>query len=232
MKSPGNFFSTASISTFLILGLFFSLSEIFQFFSNKENTSLQKIISSKPDNIKDKQVLIESEINTFEDFTFFDTLDDPSMKKYIGLNESIVSLKKEDYNRSNDLILSTKRNSASLSTPPIPTSSSISTVIDIKNVKKNNSSTRGFALQVGSFQDFKRADSLKNKLAKYDYPVFISSTLLKSNEQTLYRVLVGTFSRKKDAEKVAIEIKGAEKIEPLIKYYENKKQLKDSNLIR
>ena len=136
MKSPGNFFSTASIYTLVIVGLFFSLSEVFKFFSNKENTSLQKIISSKPENIKDKQVLIESEINTFEDFTFFDTLDDPSMKKYIGLNKSTVSLKKEDYNRSNDLILSTKRNSASLSTPPIPTSSSISTVIDIKNVKK------------------------------------------------------------------------------------------------
>ena len=209
MKSPGNFFSTASIFTLVIVGLFFSLSEIFQFFSNKENTSLQKIISSKPKNIKGKQVLIESGINTFGDFTFFDTLDDPSMKKYIGLNGSIVSLKKKDYNRSDDLILSAKRNSASLTTLPIPKSSSIPTEKDVKTLKKNNPPTRGFALQVGSFQDFKRADSLKNKLAKYDYPVFISSTLLKNNEQALYRVLLGTFSRKKDAEKVAIEIKGS-----------------------
>jgi len=223
MKSPGNFFSTASIFTLVIVGLFFSLSEIFQFFSNKENTSLQKIISSKPKNIKGKQVLIESEINTFGDFTFFDTLDDPSMNKYIGLNGSIVSLKKKDYNRSDGLILSAKRNSESLTTLPIPKRSSIPTEIDVKNLKKNNSPTRGFALQVGSFQDFKRADILKNKLAKYDYPVFISSTLLKNKEKTLHRVFVGTFSSKKDAEKVAIEIKGSEKIELLIKYYENKK---------
>jgi hypothetical protein len=223
MKSPGNFFSTASIFTLVIVGLCFSLSEMFQFFSNKENTSLQKIISSKPKNIKGKQVLIESEINTFGDFTFFDTLDDPSMKKYIGLNGSIVSLKKEDYNRSGGLILSAKRNSASLTTLQIPKSSSIPTEIDVKNLKKNNQPTRGFAIQVGSFQDFKRADSLKNKLAKYNYPVFISSTLLKNNERTLHRVFIGIFSRKKDAEKVAIEIKGSEKIEPLIKYYENKK---------
>ena len=223
MKSPGNFFSTASIFTLVIVGLFFSLSEIFQFFSNKENTSLQKIISSKPKNIKGKQVLIESGINTFGDFTFFDTLDDPSMKKYIGLNGSIVSLKKKDYNRSDGLILSAKRNSESLTTLPIPKRSSIPTEIDVKNLKKNNPPTRGFALQVGSFQDFKRADSLKSKLAKYDYPVFISSILLKNNERTLHRVFIGTFSRKKDAEKVAIEIKGSEKIEPLIKYYENKK---------
>jgi hypothetical protein len=223
MKSPGNFFSTASIFTLVTVGLFFSLSEVFQFFSNKENTSLQKIISSKPKNIKGKQVLIESEINTFGDFTFFDTLDDPSMKKYIGLNGSIVSLKKEGHSRSGDLILSAKRNSASLTTLPIPKSSSISTDIDVKNLKNNNSPIRGFALQVGSFQDFKRADILKNKLAKYDYPVFISSTFLKNNERTLHRVFMGTFSRKKDAEKVAIKIKGSEKIEPLIKYYENKK---------
>jgi hypothetical protein len=223
MKSPAIFFSTVSIFILIIVGLFFSLTEIFQFFSNKDNTSLKKIISSKPKNIKGKQVLIESGINTFGDFTFFDTLDDPSMKKYIGLNGSMVLLKKEDYNRSGDLILSAKRITATSTTLTTPRSSSISPEIDFKNPKKKNPPTRGFVLQVGSFQDFQRADILKNKLAKYEYPVFISSTFLKNNEQTIHRVLVGTFSRKKDAEKVAIEIKRSEKTELLIKFYENKK---------
>jgi hypothetical protein len=223
MKSPAIFFSTVSIFILIIVGLFFSLTEIFQFFPNKDNTSLKKIISSKPKIIKGKQVLIESGINTFGDFTFFDTLDDPSMKKYIGLNGSMVLLKKEDYNRSGDLILSAKRITAPSTTLTTPRSSSISPEIDFKNPKKKNPPTRGFVLQVGSFQDFQRADILKNKLAKYEYPVFISSTFLKNNEQTIHRVLVGTFSRKKDAEKVAIEIKRSEKTELLIKFYENKK---------
>jgi len=223
MKSPAIFFSTLVIFILIMVGLFFSLTEMFQFFSKKENTSLQKIISSKPKNIKSKQVLIESEISTFGDFTFFDTLDDPSMKKYIGLNGSIVLLKKEDYNRSGDLILSAKKNTAPLTTLPTPKSSSIPAEIDIENPKEKNLPAQGFVIQVGSFQDLQRADVLKNKLAKYDYPVFISSTFLKNNGQTLHRVFVGTFSRKKDAEKVAIEIKESEKIELLIKYYENKK---------
>jgi hypothetical protein len=38
-----------------------------------------------------------------DDFTFFDVLDDPEMKKYIGLNGSVVAIKEEDYYKSNDL---------------------------------------------------------------------------------------------------------------------------------
>ena len=79
--------------------------------------------------------------------------------------------------------------------------------------------TAGFVLQVGSFQEFQRADYLKNKLIDSDYPVFISSTWVEEKGQELHRVFVGMFSKKIDAEKVAVEIKESDKIESLIKSY-------------
>ena len=82
--------------------------------------------------------------------------------------------------------------------------------------------TAGFVLQVGSFQDFQRADYLKKKLIDRDYPVFISSTWVEEKGQSLHRVFVGTFFKKIDAEKAAIGINESEKIESLIKYFKKK----------
>ena len=104
MKSPAKFFSTVIIFILAVVGLFFNSTISFNFFLDKEKISLQKIISSKPKNMKDKQALVESGTSTPEDFTFFDTLDDPAMKKYLALNGTIVSLKDENYYKSNDLI--------------------------------------------------------------------------------------------------------------------------------
>ena len=220
MKSPAKFFSTLIIFILAVVGLFFSSTISFDFFSDKENIFLKKIISSKPKNMKDKQALVESGISTPEDFTFFDTLDDPAMKKYLALNGTIVSLKDENYYKSNDLIPRVNGSPASKVTQPVSGNVSISSARKRKSQKKTEPSTAGYVLQVGSFQEFQRAGYLKNKLINSDYPVFISSTWVEEKGQALHRVFVGTFLKKINAEKAAIEIKESEKIESLIKYYE------------
>jgi len=222
MKSPAKFFSTLIIFILAVVGLFFSSTISFDFFSDKENIFLKKIISSKPKNMKDKQALVESGISTPEDFTFFDTLDDPAMKKYLALNGSIVSLKDENYYKSNDLIPRLNGSPASKVTRPVSGNISISGARKLTGQKQIEPSTAGFVLQVGSFQEFQRADDLKNKLIDSDYPVFISSTWVEEKGQALHRVFVGTFLKKIDAEKAAVEIKESEKIESLIKYYKKK----------
>ena len=219
MKSPAKFFSTLIIFILAVVGLFFSSTISFDFFSDKENIFLKKIISSKPKNMKDKQALVESGISTPEDFTFFDTLDDPAMKKYLALNGSIASLKDENYYKSNDLTPRVNGSPASKVTQPVSGNTSISGAKKIKGQKQTESSTAGFVLQVGSFQVFQRADDLKNKLINGDYPVFISSTWVEEKRKALHRVFVGTFLKKIDAEKAAVEIKESEKIESLVKYY-------------
>ena len=222
MKSPAKFFSTSIIFILAVVGVFFSSTISFNFFSDKESIFLKKIISSKPKNMKDKQALVESGISTPEDFTFFDTLDDPAMKKYLALNGSIVSLKDENYYKSNDLIPRVNGSPASKVTRPVSGNISISGARKLTGQKQIEPSTAGFVLQVGSFQEFQRADDLKNKLIDSDYSVFISSTWEEEKGQSLHRVFVGTFLKKIDAEKAAVGIKESEKIESLIKYYKKK----------
>ena len=219
MKSPAKFFSTFIIFILAVVGLFFSSTISFNFFSDKENIFLKKIISSKPKNMKDKQALVESGISTPEDFTFFDTLDDPAMKKYLALNGSIVSLKDENYYKSNDLTPRVNGSPASKVTQPVSGNFSISGARKLKGQNHTEPLTPGFVLQVGSFQEFQRADDLKNKLINSDYSVFISSTWVEEKRKALHRVFVGTFLKKIDAEKAAVEIKESEKIESLVKYY-------------
>ena len=219
MKSPAKFFSTFIIFILAVVGLFFNSTIAFDFFSDKENIFLKKIISSKPKNMKDKQALVESGISTPEDFTFFDTLGDPAMKKYLGLNGSIVSLKDENYYKSNDLNLGVSGSPASKVTQPVSGNIPISGARKIKGQNQTNPLTQGFVVQVGSFQEFQRADDLKNKLINSGYSVFIASILEEEMGETLHRVYVGTFLEKIDAEKAAVEIKESEKIESLVKYY-------------
>ena len=219
MKSPAKFFSTFIVFILVVVGLFFSSTIAFDFFSDKEIVFLKKIISSKPKNMKDKQALVESGISTPEDFSFFDTLDDPAMKKYLGLNGSIVSLKDENYYKSNDLNPRVNGSPASKVTQQVSGNIPISGAGKIKGQNQTEQSTQGFVVQVGSFQEFQRADDLKNKLINSDYSVFIASILEEEIGQTLHRVYVGTFFKKIDAEKAAVELKKSEKIESLVKYY-------------
>ena len=170
-------------------------------------------------NMKDKQALVESGISTPEEFIFFDILDDPTMRKYLALNGSIVSLKDENYYKSNDLNPRVNGSPASKVTQPVSGNIPISGARKIKGQTQTGPSTQGFVVQVGSFQEFRRADDLKNKLINSDYSVFIASILEEEMGQTMHRVYVGTFLKKIDAEKAAVEINESEKMESLVKYY-------------
>jgi len=103
VKLSAKIFSTFLILVLVATGLFFSSVKAIKFFSEKESSSLKKKISSKPRDMKDKQALVKLGASPQDDFTFFDVLDDPEMKKYIGLNGSVVATKEEDYYKSNDL---------------------------------------------------------------------------------------------------------------------------------
>ncbi len=128
--------------------------------------------------MKDKQALVESGISTPEDFTFFDTLEDPAMKKYLGLNGSIVSLKDENYYKSNDLNPRVNGSPASKVTQQVSGNIPISGAGKIKGQNQTEQSTQGFVVQVGSFQELQRADFIKKKIKNIEYTVFIYSKLV------------------------------------------------------
>ena len=109
------------------------------------------MISLKPKGMKDKQALVELGARSPDDFTFFEVLGDPEMKKYIGLDGSVVAIKEEDYYKSNDLI---PKVDGSLALQVIESVSKNVITPGTKNLegqKQVDPSTSGFVLQVGSF---------------------------------------------------------------------------------
>ena len=201
MKSSAKILLAFLIFTCTGVGFYFSSDKVLKIFSEPKSVSLKKIISYKPKDIKDKQALVELGTSSLDEFTFFDTLNDPEMKKYIGLNGNIVVPK---------------------TIQPISKNVIMSNSIPLKDDSNHNSLSSGFVLQVGSFQQLKKADALKAKMIAGGYSALIVSALAKGKDYELHRVFVGNFMERIEAEKVAIKIKNKEKIESLIKFYEKK----------
>ena len=172
------------------------------FFQNQKIYPLKKIISYKPKDITDKQALVESGAISLDEFTFFDTLNDPEMKKYVGLTGRVISPNTTQYFPEN--IISSKFKNK------------------LKNKSKPGSFLSRFILQVGSFQEFKKANVLKDKMINSGYSAFISSALAKEKDYKLHRVFVGNFMERAEAEKIAVKIKKTEKIVALVRYFEKK----------
>ena len=142
------------------------------------------------------------------------------MRKFIGLNGDVVELQESVHGKSIDLDSQIDKSLDSQFINPAAKKTLNSVVPHPGVQKQGDSSLPGFVLQVGSFQDFQRANVLKNKLINKDYPVFIISTWVAEQGQTLHRVFVGRFLKKIDAEKTKIKIKKIEKLDSVIKRQE------------
>ncbi|SVC61319.1 uncharacterized protein METZ01_LOCUS314173, partial [marine metagenome] len=89
MKSPARAFLSLLVLCIIGTGIFFGVIMGLDIYNALEKSSIKKNISVKPENIKGKQALVNSSSIDENRFTFFDTLDDPSMSKFIGLNEKV-----------------------------------------------------------------------------------------------------------------------------------------------
>lgn len=75
-----------------------------------------------------------------------------------------------------------------------------------------------FTVQAGAFSDAFYAKSLMNILNKKGYPVFI--TISHSKEKRLYKVFIGKFSKRLEAEKLSDKIKKSEGIQTFVTLWE------------
>ena len=214
---------------FLILvatGIFFSDFKVLEIFSEKENLSFKKKISSKPKDMNKKQESVKTGINDQDEFTFFDILSDPSMEKFIGLDgitadhQTSIPRKPIDFGLKTDKGIGSQFKDSTTKNVLRPDPKILNTQT------QGDSLLSGFVLQVGSFEKSQRAIVLKNKLIGGGYPAFIISTRIAENEKVLHRVFVGRFSKKIEAEKTAIKINETEKVDSLIKWQEGE-PLKD-----
>lgn len=222
--------SSKAILSILILGfastgIYFGTLKVLDIFQEYEKSTLKKQIPMKPKNMKEKQALVESGENSYEEFTFFDTLGDPSMSKFVGLNGSVV----QPAEPSNDKLSESVNLKANDSSIPPENTISPKKSLDLAAVKvdppvdakeKTALEKSGFALQVGSFQKLERADLFKGKLGKKGYPTFVVPVRIPGKADMWYRVFIGRFSEKEVAIETARRIKGAEKLDSVMMWQE------------
>ncbi len=224
-----------SVKTFLSIlilglsgaGIYFGTLKFLVVFQDGGKVSVKKQIPVKPKNIKEKQALVESGSSNDEEFTFFDTLSDPSMSKFVDLNGSVA----DPAQVAND-------------TPPGPTSArgDVDTISQVKNSDSENllnpvaensetvkvevgkrveSVVSGFALQVGSFHQLERASLLKEKLVKKGYPVFVVTVRIAGKDEVWHRVFIGRFLDRETAAVTARKVKQAEKLDSVLMWQES-----------
>ncbi|MGQ9570317.1 MAG: translation initiation factor IF-2 N-terminal domain-containing protein [Thermodesulfovibrionales bacterium] len=75
-----------------------------------------------------------------------------------------------------------------------------------------------FTIQAGAFRDAYFAKSLMNRLSKKGYPAFITTSYLK--EKRFYKVFIGKFTERTDAEEMCLKIKRTEGLQTFITLWE------------
>ena len=148
------------------------------FFSGGKSSSVIKKVSAvKPKSIVNKSEALEP---VFHQFTFFETLEDKTMTKYVGLHGEMLPV--------------------SLPERPVPSNSKIFKPTKLepkKNVKaiveKKTPMLPRFAVQVSSFRDVKMASALKMKLLKQGFDAYLMEIELPNHGGKWYRVFLGQY---------------------------------------
>jgi hypothetical protein len=190
---------------------------------DKAKVPPMKRIASKPKNFNKTYKSVEPQELIKDDYTFFNTLHDPSMQKFVGL-EGIVEKKNEV---AGDKLMSLDINKANsrdvkLNDPTVKNNiHSINKNLEIGKI--NNMIRSGFSLQVGSFKKIELANFLETDLENKGYRVYVESALINAVGQVWYRVFIGRFSTKIEAEKIGIKVKDLEGLASVIKWHEGEK---------
>jgi len=198
-------------------------------YSDKVSVSPKKQIASKPKNFNKTYKSVEPQGLIKDEYTFFNTLHDPSMQKFVGLEGIVVKSNEVSSDKLMALALN-KANSRDIKlNDPIVKNNIQSINKDNQTSEKNKNIIPGFSIQVGSFQKIELAELLEIGLENKGYPVYVESALINEKGQVWYRVFVGRFSTKIEAEKIGIKIKEVEGLASVIKWHEgdNSKVLYD-----
>ncbi len=82
---------------------------------------------------------------------------------------------------------------------------------------KKTLKTRKYTVQTGAFKDISDANTLKSRLDKKGYKTYIAPTETKTHKK-LYKVMVGDFVTRKEAEVLSIKIKKADGLKTFVTF--------------
>jgi len=157
----------------------------------EEPVVVKKVSAVKPKSLINKAEALKP---VSHQFTFFETLEDKTMTKYVGLHGEMLPV-------SLPVVLPPpeKANSSSVVSP----AKSNLKLKASETIREEIKPSARFAVQVSSFRDEERAGALKIKLQKKGFDAFIMETELPNHGGKWYRVFLGKYSDEKLARKDA-----------------------------
>ena len=172
------------------VGLHFSGINLLSGFQKKE-ASAKKLRAVKPKFIRDKVAKAASDKPIY---TFFETLNDPTMTRYVGLNGKLLPAKIA----ATPLIPPAEKQveSEPLAKPEIKHDRNIRTPTEIWGRPR-------YAVQVSSFRDAGRAGALKMHLQEKGFDAFLMQAELADHAGTWHRVFLGRYADEEKAQEAA-----------------------------
>jgi len=180
----------------------------------KKEASVKKLRAVKPKFIRDKVAKIASDKQVY---TFFETLNDPTMTRYVGLNgkllPAVLPLERIPVVSSNStakpLIHSVENQEKTepLAKPEIKHDRNIRT--EIKGRPR-------YAVQVSSFRDAGRAGALKMRLQEKGFDAFLMQAELADHAGTWHRVFLGRYADEKKAQEAARMVRSQYKLNAVV----------------
>ena len=172
------------------VGLHFSGINLLSGFQKKE-ASAKKLRAIKPKFIRDKVAKAASDKPIY---TFFETLNDPTMTRYVGLNGKLLPAKIA----ATPLIppVEKQMESEPLAKPEIKHDRNIRTPTEIGGRPR-------YAVQVSSFRDAGRAGALKMHLQEKGFDAFLMQAELADHAGTWHRVFLGRYADEEKAQEAA-----------------------------
>ena len=173
------------------VGLHFSGINLLSGFQKKE-ASAKKLRAVKPKFIRDKVAKAASDKPIY---TFFETLNDPTMTRYVGLNGKLLPTKIA----AAPLIPPVEKQveSEPPAKPEIKHDRNIRTPTEIGGRPR-------YAVQVSSFRDAGRAGALKMHLQEKGFDAFLMQAELADHAGTWHRVFLGRYADEEKAQEAAL----------------------------
>ena len=167
-------------------------------------------ISKKVSAVKPKFLINKAEAlkPVSHQFTFFETLNDKTMTKYVGLHGEMLPVSSP----AKPVSLFKEKIISSLVVEPAKSGQKSKILNNFQKEKQILPSTlHRFFVQVSSFRNQKKAGALKTKLQEKGFDSFLIETELSNNKGKWYRVFLGKYSDEelasKDAERARKEFR-------------------------
>jgi cell division septation protein DedD len=185
--------------------------------SKFQESTTEKMRAVKPESIRNK---VKEPVSRKPVYTFFETLDDPTMTQYVDLKGGLkaTALPPEKIK-----VVPSKIKVTSI--PPVEKNAKLEPVIKPKSkqnpkietiaIPEVKASTR-YAVQVSSFRDEKRAGALKMRLQKNGFDAFLMQTELANEGGTWHRVFLGRYAEEHKAQEAANLVKNKYKLNAVV----------------